>query len=96
MKSSLLGSCPSCNGFVPVAAAACPHCGEKESAVGKWGKRAAALVVGAGFGVTLMACYGGPPPGTVEGPQTPSSPNDKSIATDDAGAKPAPDMPKAK
>lgn len=84
-KRLALDSCPSCDGFVPPRAAVCPHCGQQKSAVGKWARRAAVAVAGAGFGVTLMACYGPPPREYDKVPATPATnAGDASKPTGDA------------
>ncbi len=57
---------------------------------GKVAGAAAVAVAGAGFAVTLMACYG-PPPREYEKVDSPPPPNAKAMS--DAGS---PDMPKAK
>jgi hypothetical protein len=96
-----LESCSSCKGLVPRARAAenaCPHCGKdlgghQESAAGLAGKvagAAAVAIAGAGFAVTLMACYG-PPPREYEKVEAPSGPS--TASTSDGGA---PSLPKAK
>jgi hypothetical protein len=62
----------------------------KRTALGKIAGAAAVAVAGAGFAVTLMACYG-PPPREYEKVDAPPPPTP---ATTDGGV--APDMPKAK
>jgi len=93
-----LHSCASCDGLLPSNAESCPHCGagsKKGPGSKKGGKiagAAAVAVAGAGFAVTLMACYGPPPREyeKVDAPQPPSAAG----AASDGGV--APDMPKAK
>lgn len=59
----------SCGGFVPPSASACPHCASRRTS--RLG--AVAIVLGSSaIAVTLMACYGAPPP------NTPSPPGDTS------------------
>lgn len=60
---SQLASCPSCRGFVPQAAVACPHCAASLAPKGRLRSLRRGLLTLAGTGVaavTLMACYGGP------------------------------------
>lgn len=69
-----LEKCSACQGFVPTASNECPHCSTKRmSRLG-----AVAAVIGASaISVTLMACYGAPPPNTPNGPavDTSATPN---------------------
>ena len=63
-----LEKCSACNGFVPQAASACPHCSTKR--ISRLG--AVGLVLGSGaVAFTLMACYGAAPADMRE-PKTPS------------------------
>jgi hypothetical protein len=55
-----LGTCPDCDGLVPAAARACPHCDRPRSASRTWIGRIARAAIGGVAAVTLMACYGGP------------------------------------
>lgn len=62
---SQLSSCPSCQGFNPIATTTCLHCGRAFNAPkprrSGWGLSLWTL---AGVGIsaiTLMACYGAPP-----------------------------------
>lgn len=48
----MLETCPSCHGFLPPRAAACPHCDHVSPAERALGAAGAAMMV-----VTLMACY---------------------------------------
>ncbi|MEM7157072.1 MAG: hypothetical protein AAF799_29740 [Myxococcota bacterium] len=71
---STLDSCPTCDGFMPAATARCPHCG----AAAGWSRRAknlARLAGGSAIAVTMMACYGAPPPGPMptDPPQDPGA-----------------------
>lgn len=63
----MFASCPTCPGFVPPGASACPHCGAQIEAAEPQQKAGRSLTetlgkVGAAAGlmVTLMACYGSP------------------------------------
>ena len=74
---SALESCPTCEGFLPAATARCPHCG---TSVG-WSRRAknwARIAGGSAIAVTMMACYGAPPPGPM-----PTDPPDPSAGGED-------------
>jgi hypothetical protein len=58
-----LRTCPACEGFAPVALAACPHC---DAALPTRRPRTlarvlATMVGGSAFAMTLMACYGAMP-----------------------------------
>jgi hypothetical protein len=59
-----LQSCGSCSGFVPDRHATCPHCEAAVAARRPGGaiRLLAQLLGGGAFAVTMMACYGGPPP----------------------------------
>jgi len=63
----MLLTCASCEGFLPRAASACPHCGAAAPApAGKSGLNAlgaslGTLAASGAVAMTLMACYGGPP-----------------------------------
>lgn len=50
-------TCSSCSGLIPEQNAVCPNC-RKESMVGLLAKTA----LGGLISMTLMACYGAPPP----------------------------------
>ncbi len=54
-----LTTCSACGGFLPSAAAVCPHCDARPSR-----RRRLAVLLGlagsASLGLTMMACYGGP------------------------------------
>ena len=52
--------CPACDGLVPAAARACPHCDRPVRRRWSWVRRAAGVALGGVAAVTLMACYGGP------------------------------------
>lgn len=69
-----MNQCPHCNGFVPAQQTSCPHCDAAMSTPKvrtsplqslrkmTW-KQSLATAAGAGaIMMTLMACYGGPPP----------------------------------
>lgn len=56
-----LGTCPDCDGLVPVAARACPHCDRPCAPSRRWLRRLVARAALGGVAVVgLMACYGGP------------------------------------
>lgn len=77
---SVLATCGECDGFVPSASEACPHCGHRDAGrafrtAKTVGKVAAAAVTM----MTLMACYGGGPRHMME-PQVPiCAPQDKDM-----------------
>jgi hypothetical protein len=59
-----LATCPTCAGFIPPAAALCPHCGAACAAAPPAASLGSKLLAAASTGVmaiTLMACYGGGP-----------------------------------
>lgn len=53
-----LATCPACDGLVPAAARACPHCDRPRPARRTWLGRALRAAAAAGATMTLMACYG--------------------------------------
>jgi hypothetical protein len=78
MMPTPLHLCSSCDGFVPEAAARCPHCATARL------PRLLAKLAGAGAMLTLMACYGAMvgPPG-VNSPQCPDNDGDRSCTPED-------------
>jgi hypothetical protein len=52
--------CPRCGGFLGESDAACPHCAARPRRRRRWAV-ALGLVGSASLGLTMMACYGGPP-----------------------------------
>lgn len=63
-------ACPSCEGFLPPAAAACPHCDTPSAArssapaspfLARLGRGLLGIAGGSTIALTLMACYGAPP-----------------------------------
>jgi hypothetical protein len=59
--NELIG-CSRCGGFLGADSAVCPHCGTRPSARrrGRWAAFLG-LAGSASLGLTMMACYGGPP-----------------------------------
>lgn len=56
-----LGTCSACDGLVPAAASACPHCDQPQPRRASWLRRAlAGVTLGGVAAMTLMACYGAP------------------------------------
>src|SRR5437867_1648748 len=55
-----LDVCDGCGGFVPVAAAACPHCARTVRR-GLARRLGGGALGGGALAMTLMACYGAPP-----------------------------------
>lgn len=61
-----LTACPSCEGFLPPAASACPHCDVQLSKasppfLSRLARGVLGLAGGGTIALTLMACYGAPP-----------------------------------
>ncbi|MFO0575887.1 MAG: hypothetical protein U1A78_17960 [Polyangia bacterium] len=87
--------CPSCNGFMTPADAACPHCQRPAAPTSKtgpgWLVGGLAALCGGAIAVTLMACYGSPQCGPRQGCEPPDltpAPTDMLSCTDggaDAG-----------
>ncbi len=96
--SSPLSRCPRCDGFVPVSLQACPNCepahARSTGELLSWARLGLLFRVTAGSAVamTLMACYGAPPPRMMDSPDdakaTPNQAPDAKSAGQPDDAKP--------